>query len=91
MTTFLIFNLTSASVVGANFGIDYDLSKIAYDFSFKTVDFTIKEITYTNVYIANNFTALSSDSIPNKVYFTCQNGIIRYEYKDGRVYNLVSK
>ena len=31
------------------------------------------------------------DTIPNNVYFTYKQGIIRYEYKDGRVYNLLSK
>ena len=89
--TFFVFGITSASVDGANFGIEQYSSKIAYGNSSKTIDFTIQGNTYSNVYVGYDNSVLQSDTIPNKVYFTCPNGIIRYEYKDGRVYNLISK
>lgn len=42
-------------------------------------------------YIFNISSNIISDTLPNKVYSNFQKGIIRYEYKDGRVYNLISK
>ena len=51
---------------------------------------TFKQVTYSSVFMVN-YNAPDSLHIPNKVYYTYPNGIIRYEYKDGRVYNLVSK
>ncbi len=43
-------------------------------------------VTYNQVYHlkSNNF----PDSIPNSVYFTYKNGIIKYTYKDGRSFEL---
>jgi len=89
--TFLIFGITSASVDGANFGIENNSSKVIYNYSFKTINLAIHGVTYTNVYVGHDNTILLPDTIPDTVYFTCQYGIIRYEYKDGRVYDLVSK
>jgi hypothetical protein len=89
--TFLVFGITSASVDGANFGIESYSSKVNYNFSFKTINFSIQGITYQNVYVGHDKTILSPDTIPNTVYFTCTKGIIRYEYKDGRVYVLMNK
>lgn len=59
-----------------------------YGYTLNTISYPIQGITYSSVYVAFNDTP---DTIPNKVYFTCQNGVIRYQYKDGRVYNLVNK
>jgi len=53
-------------------------------------NFTLQGVTYPVVYIGYcNSYDLSSDTIPNLVYYTYHNGIIRYEYKDGRVYELM--
>ena len=54
-------------------------------------NFTVKGVRYSNVYIGHYNNTNNVDTIPNLVYYTYPNGIIRYEYKDGRVYNLVSK
>ena len=72
---------------------DNDVSFSVYNYSWETVNdfksnFTIHGITYPNVCIRHNN---SIESIPNTIYYTYPDGIIRYEYKDGRVYNLVSK
>ncbi len=84
-TTFLRINITSAAPDGAIFGYNY-YSVGVLALKIKT-NFTLNGITYPTVYITN----LPPDATPNTVYFTYKNGIIRYEYKDGRVYNLVSK
>jgi len=60
-------------------------------FSSYTNYFIINGITYPNVYVIRDNRLAPSDTIPNKVYFTYTNGIIRYEYTDGRVYELISK
>lgn len=61
---------------------------------------TLNAVTYPTVYIGhynktdtygNTIPDYNADTIPSSVYFTYKKGIIRYEYKDGRVYNLVSK
>ncbi|MDD5185038.1 MAG: hypothetical protein PHS84_07215 [Paludibacter sp.] len=62
-----------------------------YNNKSETIKYTIYNISYSDVHIAYLDSVLTSDTVPNKVYFTYPNGIIRYEYKDGRVYNLVSK
>jgi hypothetical protein len=54
-------------------------------------NFILNGITYPKVYVDSVYSDKFPDTIPNTAYFTYQNGIIRYEYKDGRVYNLVSK
>ena len=53
---------------------------------------TLNAVTYPTVYIGHYTKPdYNADTIPNNVYFTYKKGIIRYEYKEGRVYNLVSK
>jgi hypothetical protein len=54
-------------------------------------NFTINGITYPLVKILYINTDPFPDTLPNKVYYTFANGIIRYEYKDGEVYNLKGK
>jgi hypothetical protein len=88
-TIFLQYGITSASVDGANFGVDYP-PQLNYDNGSTTINFSIHGATYNNVYIAHDNT-IHSDTIPDTVYFTCHNGIIRYEYNDGRVYQLLNK
>ena len=90
-TSFLEFYINTRGAVAFNdlvFGIA--ASNSVFVKSMETINYTINGIEYINVYVAYDNSNLNSD-IPNKVYFTFQNGIIRYEYKDGRVYNLVSK
>ena len=48
-------------------------------------------ITYSKLYVIQNRVTQSLDTVPKTVYYSLNKGIIRYEYKDGRVYNLVSK
>ena len=54
-------------------------------------NFTINGTTYPLVKILYVNTDPFPDTLPNRVYYTFANGIIRYEYKDGRVYNLLNK
>ena len=46
---------------------------------------------YNETYIFNISSYIITDTLPNKIISNFQKGIIRYEYKDGRVYNLLSK
>jgi len=50
---------------------------------------SIQGVIYPTVYVlhASDF----PDSIPNTVYFTFQHGIVRYDYSDGRQYELIKK
>ena len=85
----LVYGIIAESRNIASFSVVYYInSPIGYDNVTNILSYTIQKVTYPSVYLSQNVTP---DTIPNKVYFTCQNGVIRYEYKDGRVYNLVSK
>jgi len=84
-TTIFKTNINSSNVGG--FGFNVWFSNFMYDYNNMTSNLKMNGVTYSNVYT----TYLTNDTIPNKLYFTYKNGIIRYEYKDGRVYNLVSK
>lgn len=50
------------------------------------VDVTVNGTSYQSVYIRHAFNF--PDSIPNTVYYSHQYGIIRYNYSDGRCYEL---
>lgn len=58
---------------------------------YELTNLTINGKTYPSVKLLYVNIDPLPDTIPNKVYYTFSKGIIRYEYKDGRVYNLVSK
>lgn len=81
----LFFISIGPSGTGGDFSIFSSQSEFGY--SFTVTNYIIHGITYPNVYTAH----LSNDTIPNTVYFTYPNGIIRCEYQDGRVYQLISK
>jgi len=49
----------------------------------------IHGVIYPTVYVLHE--DYMPDTIPNTVYFTFKNGIIRYDYKDGRKYELIKK
>jgi len=49
----------------------------------------IRGVIYPTVFVLHE--DYMPDSIPNTVYFTYKNGIIRYDYKDGRKYELMNK
>ena len=49
----------------------------------------IHGVIYPTVYVLHE--DYMPDTIPNTVYFTFKNGIIRYDYKDGRKYELMKK
>jgi hypothetical protein len=89
IATFLQINITSAGTNGAAFSILF--SKSEFSSSLKAFNYTQQGVTYPNVYEINNNTILPVDTIPKTVYFTYTAGIIRYEYKDGRVYELINK
>ena len=82
-TLFSIYISTSGT--GGEFSIFS--SKSQFQISNFINYFTMHGVTYPNVYI----TQVANDTIPSTVYFTYSNGIIRYKYNDGRVYQLVNK
>jgi len=88
-TTFLQTNISSANEGYAGFSIVFKYSD--FNSSTKSISYKVNRVTYPSVYVVNHNAVLQSDTIPKTVYFTYPNGIIRYEYKNGRVYNLVSK
>ena len=73
-----------------NFQIENYFTNRKFVYS-KRMNLNIGGVTYSTVHIYHDYNNLYPDTIPNSVYYTFSNGIIRYEYKDGRVYNLVSK
>ena len=87
-TNYFKYDITTRTATVGGYDFFLNSSNVLYDFSLNSISYPIKGFTYQSVYLAYKNTP---DTIPNKVYFTCQKGIIRYEYKDGRVYNLVSK
>ena len=60
-------------------------------YSPKEKNITLNNILYPELYVLDNVYNETLDTVPLRTYYTLKNGIIRYEYKDGRVYNLVSK
>ena len=91
---FLKYYITTrtSDVRGYDFFIKYYYEGLYPNGTYQPISYTILGKTYSSVYLAYSNTYNNTpDTIPNKVYFTCQNGVIRYEYKEGRVYNLVSK
>jgi hypothetical protein len=54
-----------------------------------TISVTINGINYQTVFVKH--TVNFPDSIPNTVYYTYKNGIIKYSFPDGRYYELNSK
>ncbi len=84
-STLLRINISSAGTTGVNFSYD-EYSVLSLVHNIKT-NYMLHGVTYPIVYVTN----LPSDNILYNVYFTYHDGIIRYEYKDRRVYNLVSK
>ncbi|MFZ4402292.1 MAG: hypothetical protein ACOYO1_19835 [Bacteroidales bacterium] len=90
-TTFFILRVSSASVDGAKIYLDNDLFWQTTTYNSKKNNLTLQGVKYPTVDVLHINTYLFLDSIPNVVYYTYTNGIIRYEYKDGRVYDLVSK
>jgi hypothetical protein len=85
--SFLDFRITTANVGGVTFFIYFDYME-SYGYQKEISNLSLHGVTYQNLYILQNVTP---DTIPNKLFYTYKNGIIRYEYKDGRVYNLLSK
>ena len=53
--------------------------------------FVLNDQTYSSVDVFSNRDSTNADFIPNIIYFSCKYGILRYEYLDGRVYELVNK
>ena len=47
--------------------------------------------TYSSVDVFSKSNSKNTDFIPDTIYFSYKYGILRYEYLDGRVYELVSK
>ncbi|MEI6555746.1 MAG: hypothetical protein WCL70_09170 [Paludibacter sp.] len=88
-TTFFNCFITTRTVDRLTFGIT--ISSLYYYPNRETINYSIHGKDYSDVKIAHLNSVNTSDTVPNNIYFSYLNGIIRYEYKDGRVYNLVSK
>jgi hypothetical protein len=80
---------TAQTVKGMTISIiNSDFNGNRYDFSTIT-NYIQTGITYPSVFYANM--RYIPDSIPNAVYYTFKYGVLRYEYKDGRIYELMKK
>ena len=88
-STFFNCFITTRTTDHLAFTIYY--SNLYYIKELKTINYSINGKNFTDVNIAYLDSVHTLVNTPNKIYFTYPNGIIRYEYKDGRVYNLVSK
>jgi len=55
----------------------------------KPINIDLNGVNFESVFIMKG--AYFPDSIPNKVYYSNQYGIIRYDFSDGRCYELNSK
>jgi len=89
LKNFHILQLTEYASISVN---EYSFSKSINSSDNNSIilkkDLKIRDIIYPEVYwlTANDF----PDSIPNTVYYTFKYGIIRYEYKDGRKYEIMN-
>jgi len=79
------------SSLDINFQIDNYYSQKNFNYSKKN-QVIIQGVDYPDVYVLNDTDYhLYPDTIPNTIYYSFNKGIIRYEYKDGRVFELISK
>lgn len=53
-------------------------------------DMLVRGVMYPSAYILNQY-RFETDTLPKTVYYTLKHGIIRYDYADGRKYELISK
>jgi len=53
------------------------------------VNIVVSGVNYPEIYCSKE--SYLPDSIPYKVYYTPQQGILRYDYHDGRHYDRISK
>ena len=53
-------------------------------------DLLVRGVMYPNIYVLNQY-RFETDTLPKTVYYSLKHGIIRYDYADGRKYELVSK
>jgi len=54
-----------------------------------TIDFTLHGVVYHSVYFMQD--EMFPDTIPCSIYYTCKYGIIRYDFPDGRYYELKNR
>jgi hypothetical protein len=53
-------------------------------------DLLVRGVMYPSTYVLNQY-RFDTDTLPKTVYYSLKHGIIRYDYADGRKYELVSK
>ena len=53
-------------------------------------DLLVRGVMYPNTYMLNQY-RFETDTLPKTVYYSLKHGIIRYDYADGRKYELVSE
>ncbi|MBN2766189.1 MAG: hypothetical protein JXR27_07415 [Paludibacteraceae bacterium] len=53
-------------------------------------DLLVRGVMYPNTYVLNQY-RFETDTLPKTVYYSLKHGIIRYDYADGRKYELVSE
>jgi hypothetical protein len=53
-------------------------------------DLLVRGVMYPNTYVLNQY-RFDTDTLPKTVYYSLKHGIIRYDYADGRKYELVSE
>ncbi|HPS13457.1 MAG TPA: hypothetical protein PLB87_09280 [Prolixibacteraceae bacterium] len=77
---------TSISINGIYFPTIYKPTTHEND---NTIDINVNGINYSSIFVfqASDF----PDSIPNTIYYSYQYGIIRYDFSDGRSYELINQ
>jgi len=70
------------------YGYYFDGARINQTYNIRK-NIKINGITYPDIYIVSR--DYLSDTIPKIIYFTFQQGILRYDYPDGRHYDRISK
>ena len=53
-------------------------------------DLLVRGVMYSNTYVLNQY-QFETDTLPKTVFYSLKHGIIRYDYADGRKYELVSE
>ena len=71
----------------------YDYDRIEYTVNQSNIqkqDLLVRGVMYPSTYVLNQY-RFDTDTLPKTVYYSLKHGIIRYDYADGRKYELVSK
>ena len=94
LANFIVFNVSQGSMsVVLSIDSKYDYDRIEYTVNQSNIqkqDLLVRGVMYPSTYVLNQY-RFDTDTLPKTVYYSLKHGIIRYDYADGRKYELVSK